>query len=84
MRRREFIGLAGAAAAWPLAAHAPGPHEARRRADECRPNHAEGKSRLAAFRQALQDLGWADGRNVRIETRGAAGVADNYRKYAAE
>jgi putative tryptophan/tyrosine transport system substrate-binding protein len=31
------------------------------------------------FRQALQELGWADGRNVRVETRGAAGVADKYR-----
>ena len=35
------------------------------------------------FRQALQELGWADGRNVRVETRGAAALVDSYRKHAA-
>jgi putative tryptophan/tyrosine transport system substrate-binding protein len=52
-------------------------------------DHPEGKTRLAAFRQALQELGWADGRNVRVETRGAAGHEENirlsdWRKYAVE
>ena len=44
----------------------------------------EGQARLAAFLQGLQQLGWIDGRNVRIDTRWAAGNADDTRKYAAE
>src|SRR5215467_8027944 len=44
----------------------------------------EGQARIAAFLQALQQLGWTDGRNVRIEYRWAAGIADDVRKYAAE
>ena len=47
-------------------------------------DHPEGKFRLAIFQQALQNLGWTGGQNVRVETRGAVGIADNYRKYAAE
>ena len=42
------------------------------------------RSRLAAFVQGLQQLGWTDGRNVRIDTRWAAGNAADLRKYAAE
>jgi putative tryptophan/tyrosine transport system substrate-binding protein len=45
---------------------------------------AEGQARLAAFLQGLQQLGWTDGRNVRIDTRWAVGDADRGRKYAAE
>jgi putative ABC transport system substrate-binding protein len=44
----------------------------------------EGQSRLIAFVQGLQQLGWSDGRNMRIDARWAAGSADNFRKYAAE
>src|SRR5215467_3896245 len=44
----------------------------------------EGQARIAAFLQALQQLGWTDGRNVRIEYRWAAGIADDIHKYAAE
>jgi ABC-type uncharacterized transport system substrate-binding protein len=86
MRRREFITLVGGGAvAWPLAAHARQPDRMRRIgalagiADD-----AEGQARLAAFMQGLQQLGWTDGRNVRIDTRWAAGDADRGRKYAAE
>ena len=43
-----------------------------------------GQARLAAFLQGLQQLGWIDGRNVRIEYRWAAGDADGIRRYAAE
>jgi putative tryptophan/tyrosine transport system substrate-binding protein len=85
--RRKFISLlGGTAAAWPIAARAQQSERMRRIGVlmNVTPDHPEGKSRLAVFRQALQELGWADGRNVRVETRGAAGVADNYRKYAAE
>ena len=87
MRRREFISLlGGAAAAWPLAARAQQPERMRRigvlmsvAADD-----PEGQARIGAFLQALQQLGWTDGRNVRIDTRWAAGNADDVRKYAAE
>ena len=87
MRRREFITLlGGAAAAWPLAARAQQAERMRRigvlmslAADD-----PEGQARLAAFLQGLQQLGWTDGRNVRIDTRWGAGDADRIRKYAAE
>ena len=70
MKRREFITLlGGAAAAWPLAARAQQGERVRRigvlmirAADD-----PEGQARLAAFRQGLQQLGWTDGRNVRID-----------------
>ena len=87
IRRREFITLlGGAAAAWPLAARAQQPERMRRigvlmnlAADD-----PEGQARIAAFLQGLQQLGWTDGRNVRIDTRWAAGDADRSRRYAAE
>jgi putative ABC transport system substrate-binding protein len=44
----------------------------------------EAPVRLAAFLQGLQELGWTDGRNVRIDTRWGAGDAERYRKYAGE
>jgi putative tryptophan/tyrosine transport system substrate-binding protein len=85
MRRREFITfLGGAAAAWPLAARAQQGERMRRigvlaywAADD-----AEGRARLAAFMQALQQLGWSDGRYLRIDTRWA--TADDIRRHAAE
>jgi putative ABC transport system substrate-binding protein len=86
MKRREFITLLGGAAAWPLAAtHAQSPDRMRRvgvlmalAADA-----PEGVARLAAFVQGLQQLGWSDGRNVRIETRWATN-SEALRRYAAE
>jgi putative ABC transport system substrate-binding protein len=45
---------------------------------------SEGQARIAAFLQGLQQLGWIDGRNVRVEMRWGAGNAANVRKYAAE
>jgi putative tryptophan/tyrosine transport system substrate-binding protein len=87
MRRRDFITLLGVtAAAWPLAARAQQGERVRRigvlmnqAADD-----PEGQARLIAFVQALQQFGWTDGRNVRIDTRWAAGDADRIRQYAAE
>jgi putative tryptophan/tyrosine transport system substrate-binding protein len=87
MRRREFITLlGGAAAAWPLAAHAQQAERTRRigvlmhlAADD-----PEAQARIGAFLQGLQEWGWAVGRNVRIEYRWAAGDAERIRKYAAE
>ena len=87
MRRREFVTLlGGAAAAWPLAARAQQPERMRRIGVLMHAPRTirEGQARLAAFLQGLQQLGWTDGRNVRIDTRWAAGDAERIRKYAAE
>jgi putative ABC transport system substrate-binding protein len=87
MQRREFITLlGGAVVAWPRAARAQQADRMRRvgvlesRAADDR----EGQARLAVFLQGLQELGWTDGRNVRIDYRWAAADADRYRTYAAE
>ena len=87
MIRREFITLLGsAAAAWPMAARGQQGEQVRRigvlmnlAADD-----RESQARNAAFLQGLQQLGWTDGRNVRIDFRWAAGDADRFRGYAAE
>ena len=87
MKRREFITLlGGAAAAWPLAAHAQQPGAMRRIGVlmSTAMGDPEGQARMGAFLQALEQLGWADGRNVRIDTRWPTGNADDNRKYAAE
>jgi putative ABC transport system substrate-binding protein len=86
MKRREFITLLGGAAGWPLAARAQQPDGVRRIGVlmNFSENDSLGASFVTAFRQGLQELGWADSRNVRIDTRWAAGDADRYRKYAAE
>jgi ABC-type uncharacterized transport system substrate-binding protein len=86
MKRRDFITLLGAAAAWPLAARAQ-QRERMRRVGVLMNRVAddpEAQARLKAFVQGLQQLGWAEGRNVRMEVRWTAGVADDFRKYAAE
>src|SRR6266436_1720667 len=84
--RREFITLlGGAAVAWPLAARAQG--ERLRRIGvlmSVAADGPEGQARLAAFLKGLQQLGWTDGRNVRIEHRWGAGDAERIRSYAAE
>jgi ABC-type uncharacterized transport system substrate-binding protein len=90
MRRREFITLLGGAAAWPslwpLAAGAQQPTRMRRVGVllGLAANDPEGQVRIVTFVQALQQLGWTEGRNVRIDIRWAGGNADDLRKYAAE
>ncbi len=88
MRRRNFITLLGASgAAWPLAALAQQPDRMRRIGvlTAYAESDPEGQSRVAAFRQGLQKLGWAEGRNVRIDTRWAtAGDAEATQRYAKE
>ncbi len=87
MKRREFITLlGGAAAAWPLAVRAQEPERIRRVGVlmAYAEDNPEGKPRIAAFAQALQDLGWTDGRNIRIEYRWSAGDPERTRRYAAE
>jgi putative tryptophan/tyrosine transport system substrate-binding protein len=75
MRRREFITLLGCvAASWPMAARAQQPERMRRVGVLMGwpESDAEAQSERAAFVQELQKLGWADGRNLRIDTRWAA------------
>jgi putative ABC transport system substrate-binding protein len=86
MRRREFIVLLGAAASWPLVARAQQPDRMRSigvlmnlGADDL-----EVAARVTALAQGLQQLGWNDGRNVRIDYRWAAADVDRSRKSAAE
>jgi putative tryptophan/tyrosine transport system substrate-binding protein len=87
VRRRAFIGLVGsAAAAWPLLTRAQQPEPMRRigvlmtlAADD-----HQSQRRITAFVQGLEKLGWADGRNVRIDYRWSAANAEDIRKYAAE
>jgi len=87
MIRRKFIMLlGGAAASWPLAARAQQPDRMRRIgvlmgfAESDR----EGQTFIPAFRDGLQKLGWAEGRNIRIDYRWTAGSPADTRKYAAE
>jgi len=84
IRRREFMALLGSAAAWPIAASAQQPV---RRIGVLMPLAAddrEAPTRIAAFHQGLQQLGWVVGRNVRIEYRWGAGDPDRIRKSVAE
>ena len=88
IERRKFITLlGGAAVAWPLAARAQQPDERVRRIGMLiafTEKDRESKARLAAFRQRLQELGWTEGRNVRIDIRWGAGDAELYHRYATE
>ena len=91
MKRREFVTLLGGAATassmlWPRAARAQRPERMRRigvllpaAADD-----AEFQARMAALLQGLAQLGWSDGRNVRIDIRWAGANADDLRRHAAE
>jgi ABC-type uncharacterized transport system substrate-binding protein len=87
MKRREFISLiGGAAAAWPLVVRAQQPERMRRvgllmghpEGD------AEGQASLVAFQRALQELGWTEGRNIRIDIRWAGAEPDKARTFAKE
>ena len=87
MRRREFITLlGGATAAWPLAAGAQ--QERVRRvgvlAGSGTPDDPDVKERYAALVQRLQQMGWSEGRNLRIEAHWTASEPDDLRKRAAE
>jgi putative ABC transport system substrate-binding protein len=87
MKRREFITLlGGATAAWPLGARAQQSGGMQRigvlmgRAE----SDPEGQAFVAAFRDGLQKLGWAEGRNIRIDTRWAAVDAESSQRFAKE
>ena len=85
-RRRDFITLlGGAAAAWPLAARGQQADRKRRIGIlmTIAANDPEAQARIVVFAQALQALGWTDGRNARIDVRWSTTRSDTL-KYAAE
>jgi putative tryptophan/tyrosine transport system substrate-binding protein len=87
MQRRKFITLlGGATVAWPLAARAQQPERMRRIGVlvASAEDESDIQARLAGFRQGIEMLGWSEGRNVRIDTRFAAGRADQYQMLAKE
>ena len=87
MRRREFITLLGGAATmWPIAAHAQQGERVRRIGVllNMSESDAAASTFVLAFRQGLQEAGWADGHNVRIDMRWGAGDRERYRTYATD
>ena len=86
MRRRQFITLIGSAAAWPLAARAQSSNRMRRIGvlmgyAESDP---EAKGFFAGFTQRLAELGWIDGRNLRMDVRWVPGSVERMRTFAKE
>ena len=85
MRRREFIAGLGSAAAWPVVARAQQGDRVRHigvlTLDE---NDPEEKVFVSTFTQALADLGWTDGRNVRLDLRWAGDNINRIRALAQE
>jgi putative ABC transport system substrate-binding protein len=87
MRRREFISLIGSAAvAWPIALKAQSTDRVPVIGilNILGPDDPEGKERIILFEQALQELGWAVGRDLKIENREVGGDVDRIGRYAAE
>jgi putative ABC transport system substrate-binding protein len=90
MKRREFIAGLGAVATsslgWPVAARAQQAERIRRIGvlQAAASDDPDVQANGAAFKQGMQQLGWTDGGNLRIETRSGAGNADTIRKYAEE
>jgi putative ABC transport system substrate-binding protein len=85
--RRKFLAtLGGAAAAWPLAARAQQPERKRRVVflHSSAENDPEVQARIAAFRQALETLGWVENRNLQIEHRFSAGDITQIQPHTAE
>ena len=87
MTRRELIALLGTTAAtWPVGVRAQQPERVRRIGvlQGLATNDPEGQARFEAFLQALEQLGWTDGRNIQIVHRWTDGDSDRARAYAAE
>jgi putative tryptophan/tyrosine transport system substrate-binding protein len=87
MRRRAFITLLGGAAAWPLVARAQQPGGGMRRIGvlmNLSENDPEAQRLVTTFREGLAELGWIDGRNLRIDYRWSAGDIERIRRFAAE
>jgi ABC-type uncharacterized transport system substrate-binding protein len=87
MRRRDFVkGIVGSAVSWPLAARAQQAERMRRIGVlmAYAVSDSEAQDYLAAFREALQKLGWREGRNIEIETRWAALEPKAMQQFAKE
>jgi len=84
MKRRDFLVLASGAATWPLVADAQQTERMRRIGALTGADEGSTQSRFAAFVRALAQLGWIEGRNVRIDARWGGGDTDAIRKHAAE
>src|SRR6266404_944355 len=86
MKRREFMSLLGGAATWPLTARAQQQPDRVRRVGVLMgiADDLEGQARIAVFRQALQALGWTEGRNIQLIYRWSAGDAAQARRFAKE
>jgi putative tryptophan/tyrosine transport system substrate-binding protein len=84
MRRRQFFTALGGAAAWPLVAHGQQPVRRVAVLMAIRETDPEEQARLQALVQAMRQLGWTDGRDIRIHTRSAGGSAERSREIAAE
>src|SRR5262245_57932269 len=85
VKRREFITLlGGAAAAWPLAARAQQPARLPTVGYMASATRATQGQWAAVFAQRLQELGWTEGRNVKIEVRWAEGRSERFAEIAAE
>jgi putative tryptophan/tyrosine transport system substrate-binding protein len=85
IRRRDFITLLAGAVTWPLAGYAQQPNRMRRIAVLMGTATTElGKSYLATFMRRLEELGWVDGSNARIETRWWSGTIDEMRPVVAQ
>ena len=84
--RREYLTLLGGAAAWPAAARAQQGERNRRVAvfTALAPDDPENQSRIAAFQQEMQRLGWTEGQNLRITYHSVGSDAEHVRKEAAE
>jgi len=86
MKRRQFIGGLGSAAAWPLLARAQQMDRMRRVGVlmDAAEGSSDGQARIAAFRGTLQGLGWIEGRNIQIDYRWGGGDVERTHAYAAE
>src|SRR3954453_16169477 len=86
MKRREFIGLIGAMAAWPVAAHAQQPARVRRIGvlNALAEGDPEASARHAALEKGLKDFGWIKGANVHLDYRSAEAEPELIRKHVAE
>jgi putative tryptophan/tyrosine transport system substrate-binding protein len=84
MKRRDFIAALGSTAAWPLTAHAQQPMRRVAVFMVSRETDREDQARIRSLLQTLQQLGWVDGRNVRIDIRWAGGSAERTKEIATE
>jgi|SRR5262245_7432766 len=83
MRRREFLTLVGAAAIWPIAAHAQQPKRVAALINSTSDN-AIYQSRLAVFQRSLRNLGWIEGKNLQLDIHWGELDSETMRRVAAE